>query len=140
MIERMSKEESHALLGSQRLARLGCVAEGEPYVVPINYVFDDGCALSHSLPGRKINAMRESPRVCLQVDEVADQLHWKSVLAFGTFEEVSSPDERARALNLLLSLFPRLTPVESRIAEDAAAPPPIVYRIRIDRVTGIREG
>ncbi|HYH87372.1 MAG TPA: pyridoxamine 5'-phosphate oxidase family protein [Pyrinomonadaceae bacterium] len=136
----MSKEESLALLRASRLARLGCVADGEPYVVPVNYVFDDECAISHSLPGRKITAMRAHPRVCLQVDEVADQFHWKSVLAYGTFEELKNPDERARALGLLLSLFPRLTPVESFIAGDASAPAPIAYRIRIDRVTGIMEG
>ncbi|HKG12921.1 MAG TPA: pyridoxamine 5'-phosphate oxidase family protein [Pyrinomonadaceae bacterium] len=136
----MSVEEARALLRSARLARLGCVAGDEPYVVPVNYAFDDECAISHSLPGLKITAMRERPRVCLQVDAVKDQFNWKSVLAYGTFEEIVNTDERARALSLLLSLFPRLTPVETLIAEDANAPAPIVYRIRIDRVTGIREG
>jgi nitroimidazol reductase NimA-like FMN-containing flavoprotein (pyridoxamine 5'-phosphate oxidase superfamily) len=140
VITTLSVEEARALLRSARLARLGCIAGDEPYVVPVNYVFDDQCAISHSLPGRKITAMRERPRVCLQVDEVKDQFNWKSVLAYGTFEEIVNTDERARALSLLLSLFPRLTPVESLIAEDANAPAPIVYRIRIDRVTGIKEG
>ncbi len=140
MIKRMSREESDALLRAQRLARLGCVSEGYPYVVPVNYVYDGESAFSHSLPGRKIEAMRESPRVCLQVDEVRDHLRWKSVLAFGTFEELTDPDERSRALNLLLSLFPRLTPVESLIAEDANAPAPVVYRVRVERLTGISEG
>jgi nitroimidazol reductase NimA-like FMN-containing flavoprotein (pyridoxamine 5'-phosphate oxidase superfamily) len=46
----MSKEESHALLRSQRLARLGCVAEGEPYVAPITYVFDEERVFSHNFP------------------------------------------------------------------------------------------
>src|SRR5688572_27710709 len=108
MITKMSRGEAEALLRAQRVARLGCVAEGEPYVVPINYVFDGECVLSHSLPGRKINAMRASPRVCLQVDAVRDQLHWGSVIAYGTFEEVTEASARAEALNLLLSLFPRL--------------------------------
>jgi hypothetical protein len=43
-------------------------------------------------------------------------------------------------MNLLLSLFPKLTPVESLIAEDAGAPAPVVFRVRIDRMTGVREG
>ena len=140
MITRMNEKEARALLRSQRLARLGCIAEGEPYVVPVNYVFDEECVISHTLPGRKLTAMRENPRVCVQVDEVADQFEWRSVLAYGTFEEVSNADERGRALGLLLTFFPRLTPVESLIAEDGAAPSPTVYRIRIDRLTGIREG
>lgn len=140
MITTLSVEEARALLRSARLARLGCIAGGEPYVVPVNYVFDGECAISHSLPGRKITAMRERPRVCLQVDEVKNQFNWKSVLAYGSFEEIVNTDERARALVLLLSLFPRLTPVEALVAEDANAPAPIAYRIRVDRLTGIREG
>ena len=140
MITRMSKEEAYELLRSKRVARLGCIADGRPYVVPINYVFDDECVLSHSLPGRKVRAMRERPLVCLQTDDVRDQFNWQSVIAYGTFEEIAAPSERSRALNLLLSLFPRLTPVESFIAGAADAPSPIVYRVRIESITGLREG
>lgn len=140
MIERMSEEESRSLLRAGRLARLGCVADGYPYIVPVNYVFDGESVISHSLPGRKIDAMRVSPRVCLQVDEVRNQTCWKSVLAFGKFEEIDKKDDRERALNLLLSLFPHLTPVESLTAVDAGAPAPVVYRVRVERITGISEG
>jgi uncharacterized protein len=140
MIKRMSEEEARTMLRAGRLARLGCVAECYPYVVPVNYVFDGESVISHSLPGRKIDAMRAFPYVCLQVDEVRDQTRWKSVLAFGTFEELNKSDDRERAMNLLLSLFPHLTPVESLIAVDAGAPAPVVYRVRVERITGIREG
>ena len=140
MITRLSREESLALLRGHRTGRLGCVAEGYPYVVPVNYVLDGESALSHSLPGRKIEAMRANPRVCLQVDDIRDQLSWQSVIAYGTYEEVTPASERSRAMNLLLSLFPELTPVESLIAEDGTAPAPIVFRVKIGKITGIGEG
>jgi nitroimidazol reductase NimA-like FMN-containing flavoprotein (pyridoxamine 5'-phosphate oxidase superfamily) len=141
MISRMSEEESLSLLRGKRIARLGCVvAGGEPYVVPINYVFEDRSILSHSLPGRKLTAMRENRRVCVQVDDIKDMCNWKSVIAYGRYEEITEHEERASALNCLLSLFPQLTPVESRIAEDAASPSPVVFRIRFDSITGIGEG
>jgi uncharacterized protein len=140
MISRLSEEESYTLLRGQRIARLGCVAGGEPYVVPINYVFDERSVLSHSLPGRKLTAMREHPRVCVQVDDIKDMYNWMSVIAYGRYEEITEHTERASALNCLLTLFPQLTPVESRIAEDAASPPLVVFRIRVDSITGICEG
>lgn len=140
MITRMSEDEARSLLRAGRLARLGCVADGYPYVVPINYAFNGEFVFSHSLPGLKVDAMRACPRVCLQVDEMRGQTRWKSALAFGTFEELKDEGERERALNLLLSLFPQLTPVESLITVDAGAPAPVVYRVRVERVTGIREG
>ena len=69
------QEEALALISAGKIGRLGCVDNGEPYVVPINYVVDDGSIYSHSLPGRKIDAMRAHPRVCLQVDQIADDFH-----------------------------------------------------------------
>ena len=140
MISRMTAEQSYALLRGGRVAHLGVVETGEPYVVPVNYVFDGEYVYLHSLPGRKVDAMRSDPRVCVQVEDVRDDFCWQSVIAFGRAEELTAASARARALSLLLSLFPRLTPVESLMAGDAAAPAPLAFRIRVERVTGLSEG
>jgi nitroimidazol reductase NimA-like FMN-containing flavoprotein (pyridoxamine 5'-phosphate oxidase superfamily) len=42
MVNTLTAVEVHKLLDTARVARLGCVANGEPYVVPINYEFRDG--------------------------------------------------------------------------------------------------
>lgn len=139
MISRLSPEESYELLRGRRVARLGCIADGEPYVVPVNYAFDGESFFIHSLPGRKVAAMRANPRVCLQVDDLRGEFGWRSVLAFGRYEELTREPERERAMNLLLALFPTLTPVESFIADDAHAPSPVVFRVSIERVTGLQE-
>jgi nitroimidazol reductase NimA-like FMN-containing flavoprotein (pyridoxamine 5'-phosphate oxidase superfamily) len=135
----LSEEEARALLSACRIGRLGCVDNGEPYVVPINYVFEDGAIYSHSLPGRKIEALRAHPRACLQVDEIEDDFNWRSALAYGDFEEIRVPSDRRSVLRKLLARFPLLTPVESMMAQDAGAPDSIVFRIRIDRITGVAE-
>ena len=134
------EEEARALLSDCRIGRLGCVDNGEPYVVPINYVFEDGTIYSHSLPGRKIDALRAHPRACLQVDEIENDFNWRSVIAYGDFEEIRTPSERRSILDKLLARFPQLTPVESVMAQDASAPDSVIFRIRIDRMTGVAEG
>lgn len=139
MINKLKEDEARDLLTEERIARLGCIVDGEPYVVPVSYIYDGECAIIHSLPGRKINAMRVNPRVCLQVDRIESDFGWKSVIAFGGYEEVTNRAERSRALEQLLNRFPQLTPVETLIAEDAMAPEPIVFRIRIERLTGISQ-
>jgi uncharacterized protein len=135
----LSYDEAHKLLQSARVARLGCVVHGEPYIVPINLNVEGDCIYSHSLPGLKIVALRKNPSACVQVDEVESDLHWRSVLAFGKFEEVLNQTERREILAKLLRRFPRLTPVESAIAEDGSVQEVIVYRIRIGRLTGVAE-
>lgn len=140
MTRMLSEEEARSLIAGGKMGRLGCVANGEPYVVPINYVFEDGAIYSHSLPGRKIDAMRTHSRVCLQVDQIENDLKWRSVIAFGNFEEIRVPSDRRSILHKLMVRFPLLTPVESVIARDASAPDAIVFRIIVDRVTGAKEG
>lgn len=139
MINKLKEDEIRDLLTEERIARLGCVDDGEPYVVPVNYIYDGEFALIHSLPGRKIFAMRLNPRVCLQVDRIESDFGWKSVIAFGNYEEVTNRSERSHVLDQLFKRFPQLTPVETLIAEDAMAPEPIVFRILINRLTGISQ-
>jgi len=138
MITRLSSEEARRLLEAGRVGRLGCVYEGAPYVVPVNYVTDGENVLIHSLSGRKIEALRANPRACLQVDEVDDPCHWRSVIAFGTFEELSDSRERDGAAERLVSRFPGLTPVESVPVHDGQSSV-IIFRIRIREVTGVAE-
>ncbi len=135
----LDETEARNFIADGGIGRLGCIDNGEPYVVPVNYVFEDMSIYSHSLPGRKIEALRAHPRACLQVDEIRDDFNWRSVIAFGNFEEIRVPTDRRTILRKLLERFPLLTPVESRMVEDAAAPDSIVFRIVVDRITGVEE-
>ena len=139
MMTMLNEVAARKVLQSARVARLGCIVNGEPYVVPISCQLEDDCLYSHSLPGLKISALRESPQACVQVDEIESDLHWRSAIAFGRFEEVTKSNEREEILTRLLRKFPLLTPVESAIAVDASTPQVIVFRIRIDRLTGVSE-
>jgi len=135
----LSENEALEVIRSGKIGRLACVDGDEPYVVPVNYVVDDGFIYSHSLPGKKIDALRSNPRACLQVDQIFDDFHWQSAIAFGRFEEITLPSDRRAILEKLFARFPKLTPVESTIAQDAGAPDSVVFRIIIDRITGVEE-
>lgn len=138
MISPLSVEEAKALLAECRLGRLGCVYEGSPYVVPVNYVFDGQNIYIHSLVGRKIAALRTNPRACLQVDEVVDDYHWRSAIAFGSYGEVADASERERAVGQLLKRFPQLTPVESVPVHDSQSSV-VLFRIHVEEVSGVAE-
>lgn len=139
MTRMLDETEARNFIAAGKIGRLGCVDNGEPYVVPVNYVFEDMSIYSHSMPGRKIEALRAHPRACLQVDEIRDDFNWRSVIAFGNFEEIRVPSDRRSILGKLLGRFPLLTPVESAMAQDAGAPDSIVFRIVVDRITGVEE-
>lgn len=140
MMKMLSDEAARHLFHEARVVRLGCVVNGEPYVVPINCHLEGDYLYSHSLYGLKIAGLRENPRACVQVDEIENDLRWKSAMAFGKFEEVTKSSERADIMAKLLRKFPMLTPVESVIASDGSSPEVIVFKIKIERLTGVSEG
>lgn len=140
MVHKLGEVESRALLFQGRTGRLGCICDGKPYVVPVSYWFDGQSIYIHSLPGRKVTALRAHPRACLQVDEMTDEVHWKSVLAFGHYEEVRAAQERERILREVLARFPHFTPVESAMSEIAGVPQIIIFRLRVETITGVTEG
>ena len=136
-IGKLRDTDALAILREGSLGRLGCIAAGWPYVVPVNYFFDGKDIYIHSLPGKKIDALRDNRRVCLQVDEIKDTYNWRSVIAYGTFEEVSGEETRENVLAKLYSRLPHMTPVESRLVKGLKET--IVFRIKVDEVTGVSE-
>ena len=140
MIKMLRDDDARRLFESARVARLGCIVDGGPYVVPINCILEGNNLYSHSLMGLKISALRENRRACVQVDDIESDIAWRSAIAFGNFEEVTNPNERADILNKLFRVFPSLTPVESTIALDGLAQEVIVFRIKVERFTAVSEG
>jgi uncharacterized protein len=136
-ITKLEDKDSLAILREGTLGRLGCIALGWPYVVPVNYFFDGKDFYIHTLPGKKLDALRANARVCLQVDEIKDPYNWRSVIAHGTFEEVSNEETQENVLTRLYSRLPHMTPVESRLVEGAKGT--IVFRIKVEEITGMAE-
>ena len=58
MMKMLSDEEARELFRHTKVARLGCIVNGEPYVVPISCHLHDDYLYSHSLPGLKISGLR----------------------------------------------------------------------------------
>lgn len=142
-IRELSAKECGEILQRSELGHLACARHDQPYIVPIHFSFDAArdCLYAVSGAGQKIQWMRENPKVCIEVEDITDKNHWTTVLIFGVFQELEdTPDgapARARALELFQSRpewwLPALGKSDQRV--DHAL---VVYRIRIDRLTGRR--
>lgn len=136
MMKRLSKQECLSLLEQCQVGHLGCISERGPYIVPVHYIFHDGDLYLHSRMGEKIRLMRQNSAVCLQVEKVEDASQWRSAMALGRYEEVSDADQRQWFNRRILTRFPHLTPVESIDAQGEI----VIFRIRIEEVSGVGEG
>jgi nitroimidazol reductase NimA-like FMN-containing flavoprotein (pyridoxamine 5'-phosphate oxidase superfamily) len=106
MIHELHPDEIESVLHRHHVGRLACVLAGEPYLVPITYTYQDGCIYGHTLPGQKLDAMRAEPRVSFEVDERWESDTWRSVVARGVFEELTSENDRDAALAALHGAYP----------------------------------
>lgn len=107
--------DSTDLLEIAETGRLAMCRDGEPYVVPISFVYHEGRIFFHgSTTGKKMDFMLLNPRVCFVVDESElvpgpdpCKLHFnfRSTLAYGTARVVDDIDEQVEALRLLAEKY-----------------------------------
>ena len=105
-IRELPAEGIEALLRTAIVGRIACcghgrTGDGRPYLVPLAYGYDGESVYAHSGPGRKLDLMRSEPRVTFEVDEAAASDRWRSVIAEGTFEEITDSRQRDAALAVI---------------------------------------
>jgi len=115
----MSPSEMHALLRRESFGHLGCSREGRPYVVPMHYAYDGKELYFFTTEGMKTQFIGVNPQVCLQVEEVSDSSHWRSVMVIGRAEQLTNKDETQRAMKTITERNPSLTPAISATQLDS---------------------
>ena len=145
MLGHLNGVEIEELLAGQKIGRLGCHSQGRTYVVPIAYAYEDGAIVAHSTEGLKLRMKRENPHVCFEVDAMDDISNWRSVVAWGRFEELHG----AQADRAMAQLIARLAPLGASPASTHSHKdlthqyraqtqdlPTVVYRIVLTEKTG----
>jgi uncharacterized protein len=144
VIHELTPSECREVLGRVSLGRLACCRGDQPYIVPVFLYFDGErqCLYSFSTVGKKIDWMRSNPTVCVEIDDVADQGQWTTVLVFGRYEEVKESAEddiaRRRALHLFNQRPQWWLPGIAKREGSSEHHTPVIYRIVIDRISGRR--
>jgi nitroimidazol reductase NimA-like FMN-containing flavoprotein (pyridoxamine 5'-phosphate oxidase superfamily) len=112
-----ARAEIEEVLKVAHVGRLGTCVEGEPYIVPLSFVYDDGRIVFHgALMGKKMDQIAENPKVCFEVDESVlvsggnsceYSFNYRSVVINGVARIIQNPERR---LNALISLGEKYAP------------------------------
>ena len=145
MLGILSPSEIEDLLQTEVVARLGCHADGRTYVVPVTYAYDGEGLLIQSGDGLKLRMMHKNPWVAVEVDHIDNLANWRSVIAWGRFEELIE-DAAAAAFARLRARFQALMVSETTPGAETLTPgeTPVrksnghasIYRIRLLEKTG----
>jgi nitroimidazol reductase NimA-like FMN-containing flavoprotein (pyridoxamine 5'-phosphate oxidase superfamily) len=137
MLGELTAEQVEEVLHSEVIARIGCISEGRVYVVPVSYVYDGTYIWGHGMEGAKLRAMRTHPDVCVEVEHVDDLSNWRSVIAWGRFEECEGHDRDTGMALLVERIMPLLKFPPHQPAPDPSGPKHgSVYRITLTDKTG----
>ncbi|MBD2690700.1 pyridoxamine 5'-phosphate oxidase family protein [Anabaena catenula FACHB-362] len=137
-IDEMGAKEIHNLLQKVGHGHLACALEGHPYVVPMQYYFDEPDIYIFTTLGMKTKYMDANPEVCLQVEEVNDLQHWRSVTVTGRAEHITEQQEIDRVMEFVKMQNPTLSPAINRTWIDAwgRGEEMALYRIHPSEMTG----
>jgi hypothetical protein len=146
MMGKLNNEQIEDVLKENILGRIGCNDGKKTYIVPVSYAYDGKSILAHSTEGMKIEMMRKNPDVCFEVDDMKSFTHWKSVIAWGKYQELTDERDRYYALKLFVdrmihiktsksAFIPHLNEknVHPHLQENVR---PVIYRIIITEKTG----
>jgi nitroimidazol reductase NimA-like FMN-containing flavoprotein (pyridoxamine 5'-phosphate oxidase superfamily) len=118
------------LLRTSLVGRIACAAPGvnggRPTIVPLAYGYDGEAAYAVGPVGQKIRIMRAQPLVSFEVDTAEAEDRWQSAVAEGVYEELESPEDRERGLQVIFGDRERPHIPDSHI----------VYRLRFTAKTG----
>lgn len=141
----LSPQDIKTLLKNNYTGHLACVDKDGPYVVPFTYYYDDdsNSLVSYTAEGRKVDALREDPRVSINVSDIKALNRWQSVVIEGEFVELQAL-EAMEAIKLLITQLKTQINEQGRDKVDAIADmspakeaaAKVVYRIDIKAVHG----
>ena len=144
MLGILNDKEIETVLSKQVIGRIACHANDLTYIVPISYAYDGHYVYAHTKEGMKIDMMRKNPKICFEVGEMKDMANWKSVIAWGEFEELSEPNLRNEAMKKLVDrILPLVSSETTHLsphwpfpANDVGEMKGIAFRIKLNKKTG----
>lgn len=119
--ERAVPERAEEILRAGRVAHVGYAVDGQPFVLPLLYFYDDGKLYLHGAPAsRTIKALRAGTPVCVEVtlldglvasrDAKSHSMNYRSTMVFGTCDVVADLEtKRAVFEQMTQNFFPSRT-------------------------------
>ncbi len=149
-----SPVDTQGCLERALVGRVGTVSpDGEPYVVPMNFVFDstsNRVFLHCATTGHLLDNLAANPRACFEVDEAGELLAtgpstcdtsqaYQSVICFGRAHVLTGNREREEALRLFVKKYvDRMMPHRKYDPAMKTLDATTVIAIEVERMTGKR--
>lgn len=141
-------EEIESIIRSAKVCRIGLADNNIPYVIPVNFGFQNNAIYFHSAPmGRKVDNIKKNNKICFEFDIdheliISDNIctssmKYRSVIGFGRAFFIDSLEEKRNALNVIMNHYTSkdLLEYNEKLLKKCA-----LIKIEIDTMTGKKSG
>jgi uncharacterized protein len=138
-------EEIERIINEAQVCCLGMSEDGQPYLLPMNFIYDSGAIYLHAAPeGHKLQVLMANPNVCLNFNTGNELFHrhkevgcswgmkFKSVNAFGKAGFIEEYSEKYRVMQLFMVKYSG----ESYEFSEPSIRNVAIIRIEIEKMTG----
>lgn len=142
-MEPLERDESLQVLESALVAHLGISEGDQPYVTPMSFVMIDDKLVFRTMAGRKLDALRQNPKVCVEVSRFdAETGDWESVIIQGTAAEVADEGIKSMTVSKLFRKYDSImgSPLSTGGGLQPMAGLPYVISVEIEEMTGMTSG
>lgn len=141
------RADIEAIIRKARVCRLGLAAGGQPYVVPMCFGYRQKVLYLHGAhEGRKMEIIRQNPRVCFEFDlgvaiiKASSSCGWgmryQSVIGFGRAEVLVDEEEKRQGLEII---FGQYSDRPAQFTEQAVKATTVI-RVAVEEMTGKQSG
>ncbi len=139
--------EIEDIIHASQVCRLGMSDGDMPYIVPVCFGYKENTLFIHSaLKGKKIDALKKNNQVCFEFD-ISTQpvpaekpckwgMQYKSVIGTGTAVFLEDPEEKKKALGIIMNQY---SVKEYEFPMDAVNATAVI-KIEISKITGKQSG
>jgi uncharacterized protein len=142
------KTSIEQILREAAVCRIGLCSANRPYVVPVSFVYEEGCIYIHSATdGRKIDVLKENSNISFEVESAvavvagenscSSGMAYESVIGFGKAVFIGDAVERKKALQMIVAKY---TGTANAEFSDDAFKRTLIIRVDIDEMTGKKSG
>jgi nitroimidazol reductase NimA-like FMN-containing flavoprotein (pyridoxamine 5'-phosphate oxidase superfamily) len=144
-MESLTRDEALEILAHEYVAHLGVVSNGAPYVAPMSFVVDGDRILFRTMAGRKLDAIKANPAVCIEVSRYDEERGaWVSVIVEGHARLVADDDTETRqtTVSLIFDKYEKVMgpPLSAGGGLLPLGGYPQVIEVPIDRIAGMSSG
>ncbi|MCP3901420.1 MAG: pyridoxamine 5'-phosphate oxidase family protein [Desulfobacteraceae bacterium] len=140
-------KEIEEIINKAKVFRLALSFEDTPYVVPLNFGYQDKTIYFHcAKKGKKVDILKQNNKVCFEFDtdnelvkaEKACKwgMNFKSVIGFGKADLIENPEEKQKALAIIMRQY---TAKQYEFPEKQLNNT-LVWKIDILQITGKKSG